>query len=68
MIFLASLLRGISFVPAVVHGIEALLGSKTGNEKKTGCVVLCRCGAGYYRRGGEQADCGWGQVNADWVK
>jgi hypothetical protein len=34
MIFLASLLRGISFVPAVVHGIEALLGSKTGGEKK----------------------------------
>ncbi len=34
MIFLASLLRGISFVPAIVHGIEALLGSKTGGEKK----------------------------------
>jgi hypothetical protein len=34
MIFLANLLRGISFVPAVVHGIEALLGSKSGGEKK----------------------------------
>ena len=34
MIFLASLLQGISFVPAVVHGIEALLGNKTGTEKK----------------------------------
>jgi hypothetical protein len=34
MIFLASLLRGISFVPAVVHGIEALFGSKSGGEKK----------------------------------
>ncbi len=34
MIFLASLLQGISFVPAIVHGIEALLGSKTGGEKK----------------------------------
>ena len=34
MIFLASLLRGISFVPALVHGIEGLLGSKTGSEKK----------------------------------
>jgi hypothetical protein len=34
MIFLATLLRGISFVPAMVHGIEALLGSKTGGEKK----------------------------------
>jgi hypothetical protein len=34
MNFLAKLLRGISFVPAVVHGIEALFGSKTGTEKK----------------------------------
>jgi hypothetical protein len=34
MIFLSSLLRGISFVPAVVHGIEALLGCKSGSEKK----------------------------------
>lgn len=34
MIFLASLLKGISFVPAVVHGIEALLGGKSGGEKK----------------------------------
>jgi hypothetical protein len=43
MIFLASLLRGISFVPAVVHGIEALLGSKTGGEKKQ--AVLSFVGA-----------------------
>ena len=34
MNFLAKLLRGIAFVPAVVHGIEALFGSKTGTEKK----------------------------------
>jgi hypothetical protein len=34
MIFLSSLLRGISFIPAVVHGVEALLGSKSGGEKK----------------------------------
>lgn len=34
MNFAAKLLRGISFVPAVVHGIEALFGSKSGNEKK----------------------------------
>jgi hypothetical protein len=34
MIFLATLLRGISFVPALVHGIEGMLGSKTGGEKK----------------------------------
>jgi hypothetical protein len=34
MNFLAILLRGISFVPAIVHGIEALFGSKTGTDKK----------------------------------
>ncbi len=34
MIFLATLLQGISFVPSVVHGVEALLGNKTGGEKK----------------------------------
>ena len=34
MNFLAKLLRGIAFVPAVVHGIEAIFGSKSGNEKK----------------------------------
>lgn len=34
MNFLAKLLRGIAFIPAVVHGIEALFGGKSGNEKK----------------------------------
>jgi hypothetical protein len=34
MSFLAKLLRGFAFIPAVVHGIEALFGSKQGNEKK----------------------------------
>lgn len=34
MNFLAKLLRGIAFVPAVVHGIEALFGGKSGTEKK----------------------------------
>jgi hypothetical protein len=34
MNFLAKLLRGVAFIPAVVHGIEALFGSKSGNEKK----------------------------------
>jgi hypothetical protein len=27
-------LRGIAFVPAVVHGIEALFGAKSGGDKK----------------------------------
>ncbi len=34
MNFLAKLLRGIAFIPAIVHGIEALFGGKSGNEKK----------------------------------
>ncbi|HEU5452119.1 MAG TPA: hypothetical protein VFU76_09050 [Terriglobales bacterium] len=34
MNFLAKLLRGISFIPAVVHGIEGLFGGKSGNDKK----------------------------------
>jgi len=34
MSFLAIFLRGIAFVPAVIHGIEALFGSKTGADKK----------------------------------
>jgi hypothetical protein len=34
MNFLAILLRGISFIPAIVHGIEALFGSKSGADKK----------------------------------
>ncbi len=34
MNFAAKLLRGIAFVPAVVHGIEALFGARSGNDKK----------------------------------
>jgi hypothetical protein len=34
MNFLATLLRGISFIPAIVHGVEALFGSKSGADKK----------------------------------
>lgn len=34
MNFLAKLLRGIAFIPAVVHGIEALFGSKSGGDKR----------------------------------
>jgi hypothetical protein len=32
--FLAVVLRGIAFVPAIVHGIEGLFGARAGNEKK----------------------------------
>jgi hypothetical protein len=34
MNFLNQLLRGISFIPALVAGIEGLFGSKSGVEKK----------------------------------
>lgn len=34
MNFLSKLLSGIAFIPAIVQGIEALFGSKTGNNKK----------------------------------
>ncbi len=34
MNFLAKLLRGIAFIPAVVTGIEGLFGSRSGSEKK----------------------------------
>jgi hypothetical protein len=34
MNFLAKLLSGISFIPAVVQGLEGLFGSKTGPQKK----------------------------------
>jgi hypothetical protein len=34
MNFLAKLLRGIAFIPAIVQGIEALFGGKTGTDKK----------------------------------
>ena len=34
MNFLATLLRGIAYIPAIVTGIEGLFGSKSGSEKK----------------------------------
>ncbi len=34
MNFLGKLLSGIAFIPAVVHGVEALFGNKSGAEKK----------------------------------
>lgn len=34
MTFLAKLLQGIAFIPAIVTGIESLFGSKNGNDKK----------------------------------
>jgi len=40
MNFLNQLLRGISFVPALVTGIENLFGGKTGAEKKDAALTF----------------------------
>lgn len=32
--FLGNILRGVAFIPAVVHGVESLFGSQSGTEKK----------------------------------
>ena len=38
MDFVARLLQGLSFVPAVVNGIEGLFGNRPGGEKKTAAL------------------------------
>jgi len=38
MNFLAKLLQGISMTPAIVNGVEGLLGAKTGAEKKNAAL------------------------------
>lgn len=38
MDFLSKLLQGIAFVPAVVNGIESLVGGKSGFEKKDAAI------------------------------
>ena len=40
MNFLNQLLRGISFIPALVSGIESLLGGRTGAEKKDAAMAF----------------------------
>lgn len=40
MNFLSQLLRGIAFVPALVNGIEGLLGNKSGTEKKDAAMTF----------------------------
>jgi hypothetical protein len=34
MNFIGKLLQGIAFIPAIVHGLEALFGAKSGGDKK----------------------------------
>jgi hypothetical protein len=40
MNFLNQLLRGISFIPALVSGIEGLLGGRSGAEKKDAAMAF----------------------------
>ncbi|MGA1987639.1 MAG: hypothetical protein ABSG72_15340 [Candidatus Sulfotelmatobacter sp.] len=40
MNFLNQLLRGISFIPALVSGIEGLFGSKSGAQKKDAAMLF----------------------------
>jgi hypothetical protein len=40
MNFLNQLLRGIAFIPALVSGIENLLGGKSGSEKKDAAMAF----------------------------
>jgi hypothetical protein len=46
MNFLSKLLRGIAFVPAVVHGIEGLLGAKSGADKKEAALSFINAALG----------------------
>jgi len=46
MAFLARLLRGIAFIPAMVHGIEALFGKKSGEEKKEAALSFASAALG----------------------
>jgi hypothetical protein len=40
MNFLNKLLQGIAFAPAIVNGVEGLLGHKTGAAKKNAAMTL----------------------------
>ncbi len=40
MNFLPKLLQGISFVPAIVQGVEGMFGSKSGASKKSAALSL----------------------------
>jgi hypothetical protein len=46
MPFLAKLLQGIAFVPAIVHGIEALFGHNGANDKKQAALNFASAAIG----------------------
>jgi len=46
MIFVAKLLQGIAFLPAIVHGIEGLFGHTTGADKKQAALSFAAAAIG----------------------
>lgn len=46
MPFLAKLLSGIAFIPAIVHGIEALFGHSSSNDKKSAAMSFASAAIG----------------------
>ncbi len=40
MNFVSKLLQGISFVPAIVQGVEGLFGGKSGDTKKNAALAI----------------------------
>jgi hypothetical protein len=46
MNFLAKLLKGIAFIPAVVNGIEGLFGGRSGGDKKEAALSFASAALG----------------------
>ena len=46
MTFLAKLLQGIAFIPAIVHGIEALFGHNSSSDKKDAALSFASAAIG----------------------
>ena len=46
MPFLAKLLQGIAFIPAIIHGIEALFGHNSSSDKKDAALSFASAAIG----------------------
>ena len=46
MNFLANLLKGIAFIPAVVNGVEGLFGGRSGGDKKEAALSFASAALG----------------------
>src|SRR5437899_11163321 len=56
MDFLSKLLQGISFVPALVTGIEKLLGGRSGEDKKDAALSFVQAALSHERRNHEPSN------------